>query len=125
MYQHALATQALCEGYGTSGDPFLKQAAQKAVDFLIFAQNPGLGGWRYEARQDCDTSVTGWVVLALMTALDAHFKVPGFQRARDWIDSVTEHSYYRVGYQSPLDGGILGPRLTAVALVCQIGRAHV
>ncbi|MSR47771.1 MAG: hypothetical protein EXS13_12040 [Planctomycetes bacterium] len=119
MYQHALATQALCEGYGTSGDPFLKVAAQRAVDFLIFAQHPELGGWRYEARSDADTSVTGWVVLALVAAHDARLKVAGFRGAREWIERVTEPSYYRVGYQSPLDAATQEPRLTAVGIVCR------
>jgi len=119
MYQHALATQALVEGYGTSGDPFLKQAAQKAVDFLVFAQNRELGGWRYEARTDADTSVTGWVVLALMTAHDARLKVAGFKGAREWIERVTEPAYYRVGYTHALDAAIQEPRLTAVGLVCR------
>ena len=120
MYQHALATQALAEGYGTSGDPFLKQAAQKAVDFLVFAQNRELGGWRYEARTDCDTSVTGWVVLALATAHDARLRVAGFQGAREWIDRVTEPAYYRVGYTHALDGATHEPRLTAVGMVCRL-----
>ncbi len=119
MYQHALATQALAEGYGTSGDPFLKQAAQRAVDFLIFAQHPDLGGWRYEARTDADTSVTGWVVLALVAAHDARLKVAGFRGAREWIERVTEPAYYRVGYQQPLDFATQEPRLTAVGMVCR------
>ncbi|MBM4014285.1 MAG: hypothetical protein FJ293_04890, partial [Planctomycetes bacterium] len=119
MYQHALATQALVEGYGTSGDPFLKQAAQRAVDFLIFAQHPELGGWRYEARSDADTSVTGWVVLALVAAHDARLKVAGFRGAREWIERVTEPAYYRVGYQQPLDFATQEPRLTAVGMVCR------
>lgn len=119
MYQHALATQALVEGYGTSGDPFLKQAAQRAVDFLVFAQHPELGGWRYEARSDADTSVTGWVVLALVAAHDARLKVAGFRGAREWIERVTEPAYYRVGYQQPLDFATQEPRLTAVGMVCR------
>jgi len=46
----------------------LQIPAQKAVDFLVAAQNPGKG-WRYTSRSgDNDTSVTGWAAMALKSA---------------------------------------------------------
>ena len=119
MYQHALATQALVEAYGTSGDPFLREAAQRALDYLIFAQNPTTGGWRYDARRDSDSSASGWQVLALASAMKAGLRVAGLRAAREYFDSVTEPSYYRVGYKSPTDSHSRGVRLTAVGMVAR------
>lgn len=68
MYNHALATLALAEA---SDRPIVRDAAQRAVDFLVAAQNPGKG-WRYSARSgDNDSFVTGWCVLALHAAARA------------------------------------------------------
>ena len=64
MYSHAIATMALCEAYGLSRDP-VSRAAQKALAFIIEAQNPTTGGWRYSPGQAGDTSVFGWQMFAL------------------------------------------------------------
>ena len=39
MYSHGLATIALCEAYGLSGDRTVGNAAQLAVNYTIAAQN--------------------------------------------------------------------------------------
>ena len=44
MYSHGLATIALCEAYGLSGDKQVGQAAQRGVDFIMKAQNQADGG---------------------------------------------------------------------------------
>jgi hypothetical protein len=38
MYSHAIATMALCEAGGISGDPALRRPAQRAIDFILAAQ---------------------------------------------------------------------------------------
>jgi HEAT repeat protein len=116
MYSHALGTQALCELYSYSADPHLGVAAQLAVDYLVFAQHPASGGWRYDANQRGDTSVTGWVLLALNSAHIAQLDVAGFRGALRFLESVTQPSYYHVGYRSPFDGASRGNRITAVAM---------
>ena len=68
MYSHAIATMALCEAYGLSQDPALRPAAQKAIGFIIDAQNVETGGWRYQPGQAGDTSVFGWQMFALRSA---------------------------------------------------------
>jgi len=71
IYNHAIGTMALCEAYAVTRDYRLKGPAQKAVDFIRTAQNPGLG-WKYEPQNGRnDTSVTGWMVLALKAAKTA------------------------------------------------------
>ena len=50
MYDHGLAAIALCECYGMSNDPALRPHAQAALNFIVDAQDPKGGGWRYEPR---------------------------------------------------------------------------
>ena len=47
MYSHAIASMALCEAYGLSKDPRLKEPAQLAINFIAMSQNKYDGGWRY------------------------------------------------------------------------------
>ncbi|MDC1142564.1 HEAT repeat domain-containing protein [Planctomycetota bacterium] len=76
MYGHSVATLALCEAYGLSGDKKLKIAAEKAIQFLERTQNSG-GGWDYTGqvyssrravRERNDLSISGWAVLAFKSA---------------------------------------------------------
>lgn len=70
MYEQAIATQALVEAYGMTGDKALKPACQTAIDAIARAQAKD-GGWRYQLRPGIpmgDTSVTGWAVQALTAA---------------------------------------------------------
>ncbi len=92
MYDHAIATIALCEAYTLSQDHNLLAPARKAVDFIVDAQNPETGGWRYEPRKDSDILVTGWQYLALKSARLAGIEVDDavFERADKWIDVCEE-----------------------------------
>ena len=65
MYSHGLATIALCEDYGMSGDKTVGEAAQRAINFIQAAQNTKTGGWRYHPGEEGDTSVVGWQLMAL------------------------------------------------------------
>src|SRR5438067_13688872 len=49
MYSHAMATLALAELWGMSGDADLKPTLTKAVDLIVQSQNPE-GGWRYDPQ---------------------------------------------------------------------------
>jgi hypothetical protein len=116
MYAHALATTALCEAYALSSDPALKKPAQKALDYIIAAQDPASGGWRYTPRSGGDTSVTGWQVTALKAGLGAGLSVPrkAIDGAEKWLDScMTKDGGY--GYTQPE----ATPTMTAVGLLCR------
>ena len=76
MYSHAIATMALCEAYGISHDSRLKEPARRAMNFIIEAQNPTTGGWRYSPGQAGDTSVFGWQIFALRSGHLAGLTVP-------------------------------------------------
>lgn len=131
IYNHAIATMALCEAYAMSRDSKLRRPAQKAVDFCLRAQNPGQG-WRYGVRPgNNDTSVTGWMVLALKAAKTAGLKVPAasFEGAQNWFKRMTGPDG-RAGYMSAGGGSSYIPAqkgqfeevpcMTAVSVVCRI-----
>ena len=117
MYGHALATIAFCEAYERTGSRNLRVQAQSAVSFIIYAQDPKGGGWRYEPRQAGDTSVTGWQVSALQIAADAGLRVPPATTVlvHRFLNSVQtdEGAYY--GYNSPGQSEVT----TAIGLLCR------
>jgi hypothetical protein len=76
FYSHGIATIALCEAVGMTGDADLKPAAQRAIDFLVESQHPDRGGWRYQPRAMSDLSVTGWQIMALKSGQLAGLDVP-------------------------------------------------
>jgi hypothetical protein len=113
MYNHTIAAAALAEAYGMSATALFKGAAQRAIDFIVAAQNPGRG-WRYvEQSGDNDTSVTGWAVLALKSAESAELRVPvraAYEAATQWLDEVTDATlYYRAGYNGKSSGKVFVP----------------
>lgn len=89
MYSHALGTIALCEAYAMTSDPKLRQPAQRALQFIEYAQNVNSGGWRYQPRTDGDTSVVAWQVMALRSGQMATLNVSSktLDLARKWLDS--------------------------------------
>jgi hypothetical protein len=101
LYNHALATCAMAETYLRAKPFLLRFPAQKAVTFALAARNPGKA-WRYAAppNGENDTSVTGWMVLALDTARRAGLRVDAaaFDGARAWFDEVTDPQTGRCGY---------------------------
>lgn len=109
VHDHAVATMAMCEVYGLSGDQLLQPIAQKAVEWLVEAQNPGKG-WRYTAKAgDNDTQMTGWCAMALHSAkvagLEADFPAM-WEGVNSWLDqaSAEVQGVYRTGFTSPGGG---------------------
>jgi prenyltransferase beta subunit len=76
MYCHGMATLALTQVYGMTGDEEIKKVTKKAIDLIIKTQN-NEGGWRYDpAPTGADISVTIMQVMALRGAKDAGLQVP-------------------------------------------------
>ena len=94
MYSHGIATIALAEAYGMTGDPRLEGPVKAAADFIYRARNVSVGGWRYRPGQMGDTSVLGWQIMALTSAKRAGIEVPqeSFSVARHWLDLVERSS---------------------------------
>ena len=110
MYGHAIATLAMTEAYGLTGQELFKGYAERGIDVIVRAQNdhpdkPGEKyGWRYYPKDgDNDTSVSGWMIMALKSAKACELHVPeeAFHGMENWVDFVTDDVYYRAGYQSP------------------------
>ncbi|MEI6809896.1 MAG: hypothetical protein WCN95_14355, partial [bacterium] len=83
------------------------------------AQNPG-AGWRYKPRNDNDTSVTGWQVLALKSAMIAGIKFPPehFDGVEKWLDSVRRGD--GGGLYTYMPGHGATPTMTAEGWFCQL-----
>jgi hypothetical protein len=125
MYAHAIATMALCEAFALSGDPRLADPCSRAVGFVIAAQNPQTGGWRYEPRSVVgDTSVYGWQVLALRSGALAGIPVPEqtWARAQGWLARVSWGQYGGLASYLERDLDRYGPTpaMTAEALTCRL-----
>ncbi len=106
MYSHGLATLVLCESLAMTRtdpggadaryrrQPELRQAAQRAIDFIVRHQHPD-GGWRYVPGQKGDTSVVGWQAMALQSGKMAGLKVPKrtLDRTSHFLDLVMADTY--------------------------------
>lgn len=118
LYGHGLATIALCEAYAMTGDPVLKQYAQEAIDFIVYAQDKTGGGWRYQPGQPGDTTVTGWQLMALRSGQMAGLNVPSASLVLAWrfLDGVQTEQGALYGYMDP------APRrsTTAIGLLCRM-----
>ncbi len=111
IYNHACAALAMVEAYGMTESRVLRPSAQKALDFIALARNPYFA-WRYGVRPgDNDTSVTGWMMMALKSAklINASSAARGnaallaideeaFDGIRSWIEKMTDPDSGRVGY---------------------------
>jgi len=150
MYSHGLATIALCEAYGMQVDdawlrkkrimeydgkggednkepqqkaiavPGLGKAAQAALNFVVYAQDPVGGGWRYEPRQAGDTSVVGWQLMGLMSGRMAYLRVPNGSMigANAFLNHVQMDDYGSdYGYT---DKGRSSKATQAIGLLCRM-----
>lgn len=125
-YAHAQCTMAICELYGMTGDEKLRDVAQKAVRYCEKAQAKN-GGWRYQPREGGDTSVTGWYVMALISARMAGLDVDSevLERVHQFLDTVQRKGrtnevnldgerYAYQSYSTPT------PAMTAEGMLCRL-----
>ena len=118
MYAHGLATICLTEAYAMTKEKSLRVPAQAAVNFVMYAQDPVGGGWRYSPQQAGDTSVVGWQLMALksgyMGYLQINQQVPA--KAMNFLNSVQTENGAGYGYVTPGKT----PACTAIALLCRM-----
>jgi len=119
MYCHAMATFALSEAYGMTGDARLERPVRRAIDYSVAAQDSRSGGWRYSPRTTGDTSQLGWQLMALRSAELAGIPAPATTRrgALQFLSSVSHGRHgglasYRVAERDTRP-------MTAEALVCR------
>lgn len=118
MYSHGLGAIALSEGYAMTHDKALMAPAQASLNFIMYAQDPVGGGWRYQPRQPGDTSVVGWQVMALKSGHMAYLQVsPNTIRGViKYFDAVGMNSGAYYGYTTPAKRDAT----TAVGLLCRM-----
>ena len=112
MYNHLICSLPLLEALRLTGAPELRAPAQRAVDFTVGAQNPGLA-WRYSTRSnDNDSSVAGWAVKVLHLAELCGLSYPTSSTSgtRAWFARVTDE-FGRVGYTKKNTGKVFVPGL--------------
>lgn len=122
MYGQGMATIALCEAYAMTKDPALRDIAQQAIRFIVFAQDTRGGGWRYTLGAPGDTTVTGWQLMALKSGQLAKLDVPSPTAGlvQKFLDSVQFESGARYGYMTPTPRAKTHEATTAVGLLCRM-----
>jgi len=90
--------------------------AQRAIQFIINAQDPVGGGWRYSPGQLGDTSVFGWQMFALRSAHLAGIKIPPkiLKACSRYLDQASDQKRVTYAYQP---GRNPTPTMTAEALL--------
>jgi hypothetical protein len=122
MYSHAIGAMVLSEAYGISRDEALRAPAQKAIDFIVKAQNKDDGGWRYGPGQAGDTCVFGWQLFALRSGALAGLDVPldTIKSARAYLDKAKGDEYGSTYVYFPGDAGKAPtPVMSAEGLLCR------
>lgn len=131
LYSHGIAALALCEAYGMTEDPQLQESAQRALDFIAASQHPLRGGWRYQPGISSDTSVTGWMMMALKSGQLAGLEVDPetYEGIDRWLrlsqDSPSRPYLFRYNPYAPdtpsqRHGREVTPTMTAVGLLMRM-----
>jgi prenyltransferase beta subunit len=113
MYEHGIATVALCEAYGMLDDKRqdrVRLAISKAVRVILDAQRVAKsasdqGGWRYTPSDSTsDISVSGWQLMALRGASNAGANIP--QKAiDDGISYIKRRAVFGGGFSYQSNSG--------------------
>jgi hypothetical protein len=119
LYAQGIATLALCEAYALTGDRELDRPCREAITFIVNAQDKNGGGWRYYPGQVGDTTVTGWMLMALKSGQLSYMPIPPDVQKKAWkyLDSVQDDSGAAYGYQGPSREE---PTMTAIGLLCRM-----
>lgn len=120
MYDHGIATLALAEAALMTRDPRYTDAAIKAANFIIAAQNQETGGWRYIPNEAGDSSVFGWQIMALHSAEQLGFQIPPETRrgAIRYIAMASTGGHHMVAGYQPFTGA--SAPMTAEIVFCRM-----
>ncbi len=118
MYCHAIATFALGEAYGMTGERRLELPLRRAIGYTIAAQDPYGGGWRYKPHDAGDTSQLGWQFMALKSAETAGIHIPEATRQGiiRYLQSVVSHGNGGLASYRPAEPP--SRTMTAEAMLC-------
>jgi hypothetical protein len=129
MYGHGIASIAMCEAYGMTRDPRLREAAQLSINYMTPAQNPQTGGWHYspyiQDKMPGDTSVVGWQMMAIKSAAMSGLNIDldTVRRANFFLDTMMVPGGFGYHYsmdskqKNPLE---YRPAMTACGVLCRM-----
>jgi len=131
FYSHGIATLALCEAFGMSRDESLREPAQRAIDYIAETQHKQRGGWRYQSQVSSDTSVSGWMMMAIKSGELAGLSVPKttYEGIDRWLDTAKasrgrsdRYSYNPFAPDTPAQrhGRDITPTMTAVGMLMRL-----
>ncbi len=97
-YTHPIATYALCEAYGLTRVPAVKEAATEATKRLLQGQHAD-GGFDYNLKVGTrkDVSYAGWCYQALKAAKMAGLEIDGIDKAQKKGIKFLKASLYKNG----------------------------
>jgi len=118
LYCQGLAGIALSETYAMTQDKRLQGPAQLALNYIMAAQDPVGGGWRYAPKQPGDTSAVGWQLMALKSGHMAFLQVNPLtiKKAVEFLNRVQADDGAMYGYTDPGNGY----GTSAVGLLCRM-----
>ena len=120
MYCHAMATIALCEAYALTGDEKLRAPVEKAIGYIAKARARDGLAWRYApGALSGDTSILGWVVMALKSAKEVGIDVPSTLQTGTlgWLTKVSSGAKGGLARYQPQEA--VTPTMTAEAWACR------
>jgi len=131
LYSHGIAALAMCEAFGMTQDPELRSPTQAAMDYISDTQHRRRGGWRYTPQVSADTSVTGWMMMALKSGELAGLEVlprtyRGIERwlgyAQGGEDRADRYRYnpFAPDTAAQRHGRIPTPTMTAVGMLMRM-----
>jgi hypothetical protein len=120
MYDHAIATLALAEAALMTKDQRYVDAANLGARFIVAAQDPRSGGWRYIPGEAGDSSVLGWQIMALHSCEQLGFEVPPdtYAMARRYIRSASQGPRQMIASYQPRKAPL--PSMTAELLYARM-----
>jgi len=119
LYSQGLVGIAMSECYAMSQDERLAAPTQAVLNYIMEAQDPTGGGWRYNPKQPGDTSATGWQIMALKSGNMAYLQVNPLtvKKAVEFLDSMQGDEYGSTyGYAAPGNKH----STSAVGLLCRM-----
>ncbi|MDO4570679.1 MAG: hypothetical protein Q4D38_09870 [Planctomycetia bacterium] len=121
MYGHALASLAICEAYAMEKepDPDLRRLAEGCVHWILYAQDPHTGGWRYQPKEAGDITLTTWMIMVLKSAKMAGIEIPSTTVVEidRFLKSVASEDNSEYSYQP---GRKAIPSTTAIGLTARM-----
>lgn len=122
LYHHGICTIVICEAAAMTGDKTYKRRAEQAVNFILYAQDPRGGGWRYQPKQAGDTSAVGWQWMALKSAEMGYIPIPAASNklAVNFLDFVSYDNGAGYGYTDNSRRGSDSKATTAIGLLCRM-----